>query len=51
MKLILLGSGAVRPDLERWGHITCMLCGRCDDVCPTNIGIKRVTREMVEQFS
>jgi len=37
-------------DYERWGHITCFLCGRCDDVCPTNIGIKSVNREIVRRF-
>ncbi|RMF94700.1 MAG: hypothetical protein D6734_07120 [Candidatus Schekmanbacteria bacterium] len=37
-------------DYERWGHITCFLCGRCDDVCPTNIGIKSVNREIVKRF-
>jgi formate hydrogenlyase subunit 6/NADH:ubiquinone oxidoreductase subunit I len=36
-------------DPRRWGQITCMLCGRCDDACPTGIGIKSVCREMVEQ--
>jgi len=36
-------------DPRRWGQITCMLCGRCDDACPTGIGIKAVCREMVEQ--
>jgi len=37
-------------DVERWGHVTCYLCGRCDDVCPTNIGMKSVCREMVEKY-
>ena len=37
-------------DPRRWGQITCMLCGRCDDVCPTGIGIKAVCREMVERY-
>jgi ferredoxin len=37
-------------DPRRWGQITCMLCGRCDDACPTGIGIKVVCREMVEQY-
>lgn len=37
-------------DFERWGHVTCFLCGRCDDVCPTNIGIKSVNREIVKRF-
>ena len=36
-------------DVERWGHRTCMLCGRCDDVCPTHIGIKSVCKEIVER--
>lgn len=38
-------------DVIRWGHITCMLCGRCDDVCPTGIGIKAVCKEMVEKYA
>ncbi|MBN1593540.1 MAG: 4Fe-4S dicluster domain-containing protein [Candidatus Coatesbacteria bacterium] len=38
-------------DVERWGHRTCMLCGRCDEVCPTEIGIKSVCREIVKRFS
>lgn len=37
-------------DVTRWGQITCMLCGRCDDVCPTGIGIKAVCREMVDKY-
>jgi formate hydrogenlyase subunit 6/NADH:ubiquinone oxidoreductase subunit I len=55
-----LGSEALRTrrrihhklaaDLERWGEISCFLCGRCDAVCPTGIGIVAVTREMVERF-
>lgn len=38
-------------DLERWGHMTCFLCGRCDNVCPTGIGIKAVSEEIVARFS
>jgi len=38
-------------DVTRWGHITCFLCGRCDEVCPTNIGIKSVCREIVRRYS
>lgn len=38
-------------DQKRWGYFSCMLCGRCDDVCPTGIGIKAVTRLIVERFS
>ncbi|HUT47369.1 MAG TPA: 4Fe-4S dicluster domain-containing protein [Sedimentisphaerales bacterium] len=37
-------------DVTRWGHLTCYLCGRCDQVCPTGIGIKAVCGEMVEQY-
>jgi sulfhydrogenase subunit beta (sulfur reductase) len=37
-------------DVTRWGHVTCFLCGRCDRVCPTGIGIKAVCREMVDQY-
>lgn len=37
-------------DVTRWGQLTCMLCGRCDDVCPTGIGIKAVCREMVDKY-
>ncbi|MFC1743285.1 4Fe-4S dicluster domain-containing protein [Candidatus Riflebacteria bacterium] len=37
-------------DRTRWGHITCYLCGRCDDVCPTNIGIKSISRKIVNRF-
>ena len=37
-------------DVMRWGHITCFLCGRCDRVCPTGIGIVSVCREMVETY-
>lgn len=38
-------------DLEKWGEISCFLCGRCDAVCPTGIGIVAVVREMVARFS
>lgn len=37
-------------DPERWGVITCFLCGRCDKVCPTGIGIENVSREIVTRF-
>ncbi len=37
-------------DPERWGVITCFLCGRCDKVCPTGIGMRRVAREIVHRF-
>jgi len=37
-------------DVTRWGHVTCYLCGRCDEACPTGIGIKAVCREMVEKY-
>lgn len=34
-------------DLERWGHVTCFLCRRCDSACPTGIGILAVCRQLV----
>jgi len=37
-------------DVAKWGHITCYLCGRCDEVCPSGIGIKAVCRDMVQQY-
>jgi formate hydrogenlyase subunit 6/NADH:ubiquinone oxidoreductase subunit I len=37
-------------DLERWGEISCFLCGRCDAVCPTGIGIVAVVRELVARY-
>lgn len=37
-------------DVTRWGHLTCMLCGRCDEVCPTGIGIKAVTEAIVRRY-
>ena len=37
-------------DVLRWGRISCFLCGRCDKVCPTGIGIKAVSREMVKRY-
>ncbi|MHC4636493.1 MAG: 4Fe-4S dicluster domain-containing protein [Planctomycetota bacterium] len=37
-------------DVTRWGQMTCLLCGRCDDVCPTGIGIQAVCREMVDKY-
>jgi ferredoxin len=37
-------------DRLRWGEISCFLCGRCDAVCPTGIGIVAVARRMVQMF-
>ncbi|MEI7815784.1 MAG: 4Fe-4S dicluster domain-containing protein [Desulfuromonadales bacterium] len=37
-------------DPEKWGEISCFLCGRCDAVCPTGIGIIAVARELVTRF-
>jgi sulfhydrogenase subunit beta (sulfur reductase) len=38
-------------DVVRWGHVTCFGCGRCDQVCPTGIGIKAVCREIIKRFN
>ena len=55
-----LGSEALRTrrrihhklaaDPEKWGEISCFLCGRCDAVCPTGIGIIAVAKELVARF-
>ncbi len=37
-------------DVRRWGRITCVGCGRCENTCPTGIGLISVAREMVEKF-
>lgn len=37
-------------DVQRWGEISCLVCGRCDATCPTGIGIMAVAREIVERF-
>ena len=37
-------------DVARWGHITCFACGRCDDACPTGIGIVAVSMDIVERY-
>lgn len=37
-------------DPARWDQITCMVCGRCDDVCPTGIGMKTVCREILAEY-
>ncbi|HUS57151.1 MAG TPA: 4Fe-4S dicluster domain-containing protein [Planctomycetota bacterium] len=37
-------------DVSKWGHVTCYLCGRCDEVCPSGIGMKSVCREMLQQY-
>ncbi len=38
-------------DVERWGQISCFLCGRCDRVCPTGIGILAVAGELVRRYA
>jgi formate hydrogenlyase subunit 6/NADH:ubiquinone oxidoreductase subunit I len=55
-----LGSAALRTrrrihhklaaDPDKWGEISCFLCGRCDAVCPTGIGMVAVARQIVERF-
>ncbi len=37
-------------DVERWGELGCVACGRCDRACPTGIGMFAVAEEMVERF-
>ncbi|OFZ79056.1 MAG: hypothetical protein A2583_14635 [Bdellovibrionales bacterium RIFOXYD1_FULL_53_11] len=44
-------SHKLAADVQRWGHISCMACGRCDSNCPTGIGILAVSRKIVEKFN
>ena len=37
-------------DVERWGELGCVGCGRCDRACPTGIGMFAVVEEMVARF-
>lgn len=37
-------------DPMRWNTVTCFVCGRCDKVCPTGIGILGVCREMLSAY-
>lgn len=34
-------------DVKRWQEIGCVACGRCDDTCPTGIGLYNVVKEMI----
>jgi ferredoxin len=37
-------------DVTRWGKITCFFCGRCDAVCPVQIGMASVCKEIVDRY-
>ncbi len=37
-------------DVERWGEIGCVACGRCDQACPSGIGMLALVEEMVSRF-
>jgi ferredoxin len=37
-------------DRIKWGELGCLVCGRCDAVCPTGIGIVAVAARMVAAF-
>lgn len=37
-------------DVQRWGEVSCFVCGRCDATCPTGIGIQAVAREIVARY-
>jgi len=38
-------------DVERWGEIGCVACGRCDRACPTGIGILALSAEIVKRYA
>jgi sulfhydrogenase subunit beta (sulfur reductase) len=37
-------------DVERWGELGCVSCGRCDRACPTGIGMMAVVEEIVKRY-
>lgn len=37
-------------DVERWGKIGCVACGRCDRACPTGIGMFALVEEMLKRY-
>lgn len=37
-------------DVERWGELGCVACGRCDRACPTGIGMFTVVKEMLARY-
>lgn len=37
-------------DVERWGELGCVGCGRCDRACPTGIGMFSVVEEIVKRY-
>lgn len=40
----------LRWDPERWGVLGCVKCGRCDDVCPVDIGIHSAAKEIIKRY-
>jgi len=44
-------SHKLETDVKRLGKLGCVNCGRCDDACPSGIGIKSVAHKIVEKFS
>lgn len=38
-------------DVERWGELGCVACGRCDRACPSGIGMFAVVEEIVKRFA
>ncbi|WP_303722941.1 4Fe-4S dicluster domain-containing protein [Malonomonas rubra] len=38
-------------DVERWGELGCVACGRCDRACPVGIGMLAVAEEIVRRFN
>ncbi len=37
-------------DVERWGELGCVACGRCDRTCPTGIGMFAVSEAIVKRY-
>lgn len=44
-------SHKLEADVRRFGELGCVDCGRCDQFCPTGIGIRAVAQRIVDRFS
>ncbi|MGZ5495645.1 MAG: 4Fe-4S dicluster domain-containing protein [Candidatus Aminicenantales bacterium] len=41
----------LEADMLRFGELGCVDCWRCDQFCPTGIGIHAVAKRIVDRFS
>lgn len=38
-------------DPQRWGELGCVACGRCDQACPTGIGIFAICEQLLARYA